>query len=163
MTLHLHKEISEQRIVDLTALGMILHGQGVRIITETKLLDDVVGGAPRFHLASLREAIDRLMVRTVHFLKTVGGVPIDPQRLDLVIFLFGQIVAPNVEFERSAECDIENLKSFANRKDRQTKVERFTDSGEFPFVASRICVFFDYRRIRHPLTKEFLRNIGTTR
>ena len=141
---------------------MILHRERIGIIAQTKLLDDVVGRAPRFHLATLRETIDCLMMRAVYFFKTVGCVPIDPQRLDVVILLFGQIVAANIELERAAERDVENLQSFANRKDRQTEIKRFTDGGEFPLVAKRICIFFEHRRIRHRLTKKFLRNIGTT-
>jgi len=47
-TVDLSKEVLEQRVVNFSALGMILDTKCEGIIAESDLLDDVVGCAPRF-------------------------------------------------------------------------------------------------------------------
>ena len=62
MIFHAGKKIFEERRIMWIAFRMILHRERVGMIAQTKLLDDVVGGAPRFYFATLRESIDRLMM-----------------------------------------------------------------------------------------------------
>src|SRR4029077_6886665 len=58
----LGKEIFEERVVDLSTLGMILDGQRKWIIAQAHLLDDVVISAPRFDFETVCDTIDRLMM-----------------------------------------------------------------------------------------------------
>ena len=101
------------------------------------------------------------MVRAVHFDKMLRRMSIDAQRLNVVILLFGQIVAANIEFERAAKSDVENLEAFAYSEDRQPEFERFAHSREFPFIARGIRIFFEHGWIRDRLAKKFLRDVGS--
>src|SRR6266852_3286101 len=120
---------------------MILHGEGKRIIAQAHLLDDVVGRAPSLDGKSLRDAINRLMMRAVYFFETMTGGTVVAQRLDILIFLLGEIVAFDVKLERAAERDIENLEALANRKNRQTTRENFCDGFELPAIPRKIDIF----------------------
>lgn len=68
---------------------MILHGERKWIIAQPDLLDDIVGRAPGFDFATVRQPIDRLMVRTVYLREAVPSGTVVAQRLDIVIFLLG--------------------------------------------------------------------------
>ena len=85
---------------------MILDGQGKRIIAQAHLLDDVVGHAPGFDLATVPQSIDRLMVRTVYFFETVPSGTVVAQRLDIMILHLGQFMTGNVKLERATEGDV---------------------------------------------------------
>src|ERR1700704_4710810 len=61
------EKIFEQPVVNVSALGMILNGKGEWMIAQTNLLDDVVGRAPGLDFETVRDAIDRLMMRAIHF------------------------------------------------------------------------------------------------
>ena len=101
------------------------------------------------------------MVRAVHFGKMLRRVPIDAQRLNVVILLFGQIVAANIEFQGPSESDVQNLEAFAYSEDRQPEFERFAHSREFPFITRGIRIFFEHGGIRDWLAKKFLRDVGS--
>jgi hypothetical protein len=63
------------------------------------------------------------------------------QWLNVAVALLRQIVAFDVELERAAKGDIEHLKSFANRKNRQPARKRMPHGGKFPAVAFGIDLF----------------------
>jgi hypothetical protein len=100
------EEIFKQGIVNPTALGMILHSERKRIITQAHLLDDVIGQTPGFDLATVRQSINRLMMRAVHFFETVPSGALVSKRLDIMILHLGKFMTGNVELERAAERDI---------------------------------------------------------
>ena len=66
-------KIGEEFFVTVATLGMVLHGQRERIIAEPDLLDDIVGGAPRFDLETVAEFIEGLMMRAVYLIEAVSG------------------------------------------------------------------------------------------
>src|SRR5436309_9800963 len=72
-TLQPRKEIFEERSVNGTALWMILHTTSKRIFSQRYLLDDTIVGGPRFDFAAICQPFDCLMMRAVHFRKTVRG------------------------------------------------------------------------------------------
>jgi len=139
-----------------------LHGESERIIAEPDLLDDVVGRAPRFHFATIAEAIDRLMMGAVHFCKPMRGGAIVTQWLDIVIALLRKVVTFDVELERATERDVKNLEAFANREDRNPARDRGLKCVKFPTVAFWIDIFVQHRGIGNVLSKEFRGNVGTS-
>ena len=120
---------------------MVLHSESEGIVAQSYLLDDVIGCAPRLHFEPGAEFIDRLMMRTIHFFKTMTRPAIGPQRLDVVRLLTRQVVAGDVEMKGTAERDIENLQSFADRENRKPAFDRMFDGVEFPAVAIRFASF----------------------
>src|SRR2546423_5709790 len=100
------EKIFKERIVNPTALGMVLNAKGEWIIAETDLLDDVVARAPRFDFQTGPQALNRLVVRAIHFFKLVRRFCVGTQRLNIVIFLIGKFMTWNVELESSSESDI---------------------------------------------------------
>src|SRR5689334_17829296 len=111
---------------------MILNGDRKGIIAEPNLLDDVVGFAPTFSDKALSEAIDRLVMRTVHFPKLMLRIAIKPQRLNIVILHLRGSMAWNIELQCPAKRHVENLHSFANGKDRQTALNNSRYDIELP-------------------------------
>ncbi len=101
------EKILKKLPINRPPLGMILHRQPEDPVAQAELLDDVVLCAPRFHETAFRELIDRLMMGTVHLLKTMSGGTIVPQRLHVVGLLPGKVVPGNVEPEGAAEGDVE--------------------------------------------------------
>ena len=89
-------KISEQLLVAVTALRMILDGKRKRMIAEPHLLDDVVGGAPGFDLETFAEFIERLVMGAVYAIESMRGGAISSQRLDIVILHFRRVVAVNI-------------------------------------------------------------------
>src|SRR5262245_24840532 len=82
------------------------------------------------------------------------------QWLNVAVALLRQIVAFDVELERAAKGDVEHLKSFANREDRQPTPKRFLHGCEFPAITLPVDVFIQHRRIGDFLSQKFWRNIG---
>ena len=82
------------------------------------------------------------------------------QQLNIPLLLLGQIMSLDVELERAAECDVEDLKTFANCQNRQPARERVLDSLKLPAVALRVDLFIQYRRIGDVLAQKLRRNIG---
>src|SRR6476620_9841986 len=99
-------------------------------------------------------------MRAVHFGKTMRRATRATQRLNFALLLLGQIMPFDVELERAAECDVEDLKTFANCQNRQSARERVLDSLKLPAVALRVDLFIQYRRIGNVLPKKFRGNIG---
>src|SRR5438552_5543844 len=114
------KEILKQIIVNLSALRMILDGNGEGVIAQPHLLDDIVEWAPRFDFETVRDSIDRLMVRAIYFFESMLRDCVVTQRLNVSLLLFGEFMPRNVEPKRAAERDIQDLDSFANAENRQT-------------------------------------------
>ena len=102
---------------------MILYSEGEWAIPQAHLLNDVIGSGPRFDFEIVRNLIDRLVMRTVYFVESVSRVFVVLERLDIAFFLFGKIMARNVELERAAERDIQHLDASANAENRQTSRE----------------------------------------
>ena len=71
------------------------------------------------------------------------------------VLLLGQIMSLDVELERAAECDVEDLKTFANCQNRQPARERVLDSLKLPAVALGIDLFIQHRRIGNVLPQKF--------
>src|SRR5438093_2684881 len=125
MIIYARKEILKPLVVNCSPLGVVLHGEREWIIPQPHLLDNVVGSAPRFDFETVRNPIDRLMVRTVYFFESMIRSRIVTQRLNITVFLVGVLVTRNIELKRATERDIQNLDASANAEDRQTARERF--------------------------------------
>src|ERR1043166_1049051 len=100
------------------------------------------------------------MVRAVHLIETMSRRRIASEGLYVSLLLLTRIVTGNVELERTAKRDVENLHTFTDREDRQPAGDRFFDGFEFPAIARRIDIFLEYRRIRNFLAQKFRRDIG---
>src|SRR4030095_13877843 len=98
---------------------MILDSESEGVIAQFHLLDDVIGGAPGLHFETGAQFVDRLMMRAIHFFKTMACFAIGSERLDIVCLLMRQVMASDVEMESAAERDIESLQSFADRENRK--------------------------------------------
>src|SRR6267142_2066131 len=96
----------------------------------------------------------------VHFGKTMRCPLRTAQRLNIAMLLPWQIVSLDVELERAAECDVEDLKTFANCQNRQPTRERVLGSLKLPTVAVRVDLFIQHRRIGNVLPQKFRANIG---
>ena len=88
------------------------------MIPEAYLLDNIVGSAPRFDFEAVRDPVDRLMVRAVYFDESMFRRATMAQWLDIPVLHLGGFVTRNIEFERAAERDIQNLEALANGQDR---------------------------------------------
>src|SRR5213594_1711195 len=99
-------------------------------------------------------------MRAVHFGKTMRRPTRTAQWLNISLLLLGQIMSLDVELERAAECDVEDLKTFANCQNRQPARERVLDSLKLPAVALRVDLFIQHRRIGNVLPQKFRGNIG---
>src|SRR6267142_6906786 len=99
-------------------------------------------------------------MRAVHFGKTMRRPTRTAQRLNITLLLLGQIVSFDVELKRAAECDVEDLKTFANCQNRQPSRERVLDSLKLPAVSLWVDLFIQHRRIGNVLPQKFRRNIG---
>src|SRR5437764_6718433 len=99
-------------------------------------------------------------MRAVHVGKTMRRATRTAQWLNISLLLLGQIMSLDVELERAAECDVEDLKTFANCQNRQPARERVLDSLKLPTVAFRIDLFIQHRRIGNVLPQKFQGNIG---
>src|SRR5436309_3873957 len=77
-------EIVEQFVINVAALWMILHSQGERIIAQFYLFDNVIGCAPGFNGKTSTEFIDCLVMRAVHFFKTMARFAIGSEGLEIV-------------------------------------------------------------------------------
>ena len=88
---------------------MILHSEGERVIAEFYLFDDVIRCAPRFNCKTRAEFIDCLVMRAVHFFKTMARFAIGSEGLDIVRLLVRQIVTSNIEMEGATKSNIERL------------------------------------------------------
>ena len=152
-------EVRKQLLITLAALGMILDGEGERMIAEAHLLDDVVRSAPGFDLETFAEFIERLVMRAIHLFQPMRGGAIRSQRLDIVIFHFRRVVAGNIEVQSAAERDIEELHAFADGENRQLPFQRVLRCRKFPAIAFRLHVRIQNRRIWHRLMEELWRHI----
>src|SRR6266480_6016818 len=145
------EEIIEQLIINLSTLGMVLDSESEGIIAQFHLLDDVIGSAPGLHFETGAQFVNRLMMRAIHFFKTMARFAIGSQGLDIVRLLIRQVMACDVEMETAAERDVESLQSFADRENRKPAFNRLLDCVEFPAIAIGIHILFDYRRIGNRL------------
>lgn len=93
---------------------MILHSECKRIIAQAHLLDDVVRSAPGFHLETVCRPIHCLMMRAVYSLKPMRGYGGVPERLNVVLFLLWQVMAWNIEPQRSAQSHVQHLDAAAD-------------------------------------------------
>src|SRR5207248_8399124 len=141
---HLRDKIIEQLIINLPPFGMVLHSESEGIVTQSYLLDDVIGCAPRFHFETGAQFIDCLMMRAIHFFKTMARFAIGSERLDVACLLIRQVMASDVEMKGAAERDVESLQSFADRKNRKPAFDRVLDCVELPAIPVGIHVLFDY-------------------
>ena len=139
---------------------MVLHSESEGIVTQSYLLDDVIGCAPRFHFETGAQFIDCLMMRAIHFFKTMARFAIGSERLDVACLLIRQVMASDVEMKGAAERDVESLQSFADRKNRKPAFDRVLDCVEFPAIPVGIHVLFDYGWIGNRLIQELGSNIG---
>ena len=88
------------------------------MISQPHLLDDVVSSAPCFNFQAFAEPVDCLVMRAIHARKTMRRRSLAPKLLNVVIFLLGQPMPWNIELERAAKRDVENLQTLANGEDR---------------------------------------------
>src|SRR5215472_11977638 len=95
----------------------------------------------------------------VHFLKAMRRTTRTAQRLNITMLLVRQIVSLDVELERAAKGNVEYLKTFANRQNRQPAGKRVLDSMKLPAVAFRVDLFIQHGRVGNFLTQKFRRNI----
>src|SRR6266446_948826 len=153
-------KIIEQLIINLSALGMVLHSESEGIVAQFYLLDDVIGCAPRFHFETGAQFVDRLVMRAIHFFKAMTRPVIRSQRLDIMRLLLRQVMASDVEMKGTAERDIERLHSFADREYRKPAFDRLLDGVEFPPIPIGIHILFDHGRIGNRLVQELGSNIG---
>src|SRR5215510_11911722 len=116
--------------------------------------------SPCLHFQVVAQLIDRLVMRAVYFGKTMRHPTRASQRLNIAMLLVGQIMSLNVELERAAEGDIEDLKTFANCQNWQSTRERVLHSLKLPAVALRVDLFIQHRRIGNFLSQKLRRNIG---
>src|SRR6266404_3050332 len=100
------------------------------------------------------------MMRAVHFVEAMRRLSVVTQRLNVVIFHLRKFVAGNIELERAAKRDVQNLHSFANGEDREAPREDISDRCKFPAVPFWIDIFFEHGRIGHRLSQKFRRDIG---
>ena len=140
---------------------MVLDSESEGIIAQLHLFDDVIGGTPGFHFETGAQFVDRLMMRAIHFFKTMARFVIGSERLDIVRPLIRQVMASDVEMESAAERDIESLQSFADRENRKPAFDCLLDRVEFPAVAIGIHILFDYRGIGNGLVQELGSNVGS--
>ena len=140
---------------------MVLYPESEGIIAQFYLLDDVVGCAPGFDFKTGAQFIDRLMMGAIYFFKTMARFAIGSEPLNVVRLLIWQVMAGNVEMEGTTEGDIEGLQSFADRENRKPAFHRILDCVEFPAIAIRIHIPFDYRWIGNRLVQEFGSNVGS--
>src|SRR5207247_2986567 len=84
------------------------------------------------------------------------------QRLNVVIFLLRKFVTGNVELQRAAERDVEDLQSFTDRKDREATRNRFLHRFKFLSVPRRIDMFVEYGKIDNFLAQKFRSDVGAT-
>lgn len=68
----------------------------------------------------------------------------------------------DIEVQRSAERDVENLQPLADREDRQLSSERIPGRFEFPAIALSVRVFIEHGWIGHFLMKKFRCDIRPT-
>ena len=98
---------------------MILHTASKRIFPQRDLLDDAIVGGPRFDVAAIRQPFDCLVMRAVHFRKTMRSAAGMAQWLNFPIALLRQIVPFDVELQRPPEGDVEYLNASANCENRR--------------------------------------------
>src|SRR2546428_1129674 len=142
---------------------MILHRERKRIIPQAHLLDDIVSSAPRLDFETVRDAIDRLVMRAVYFFESMVRGRIVTQRLNILLFLVGVLVIRNVELKRAAERDVQDLDTSANAEDRQTTRDGLRNRIELPAVPRRIDIFEDQARISNFLAQKFRGDIRPAR
>ena len=130
---------------------MVLDSESEGIIAQFHLLDDVIGSAPGLHFETSAQFVNRLMMRAIHFFKTMARFAIGSERLDIVRLLIRQVMACDIEMETAAERDVESLQPFADRENRKPAFDRLLDCVEFPAIAIGIHILFDYRRIGNRL------------
>src|SRR5437016_8937522 len=98
-------------------------------------------------------------MRAVHFGKMMRRPTRTAQRLNIPLLLLRQIMPCDVELERAAEGDVEDLKTFANCQNRHPARERVLDSLKLPAVSRWVDLFIQYRRIGNVLPQELRGNI----
>src|ERR1700730_328060 len=91
------KEILEERVVNPAALRVILHSERERIFAQANLLNNAIVRGPGFHFQILAQAIDCLVMRAVHFWKTVRCAARTAQWLNIAFTLMRQVVAFDIE------------------------------------------------------------------
>src|SRR5579864_5040247 len=69
-------------------------------------------------------------------------------------------VTGDVEFQRASKREVENLKAFANRENRQTAGERLINGSKLPLIANRIDILLEDGRIGNRLLQKLGRNVG---
>src|SRR5947208_16254857 len=111
---------------------MILDREREWIVPQAHLLDNVVGSAPRFDFETVRDSIDRLMVRAVYFFESMIRSRVITQRLNIVVFLVRALVTRNIELKAATERDISELDASANAEYRQTARDRLRNPLELP-------------------------------
>ena len=116
--------------------------------------------APGLDLQTIAQPIDRLMMPAVYFSQPVLRGAVMAERLDIMFSLVRQIVPRDVELERPAERDVENLQTFADGQDRKTSGQGIFDRGKFPAIPLWIDIFIEHRRIGNLLPHKFRRDIG---
>src|SRR5580700_6461076 len=140
-------ELLEQGCVRGIALGMKLDAKYVGMVFQADLLDDAIGGAPCLDFEAIAEAVDGLVMGAVDALETDGGIRGETEGLDVVGFHLGQVVAWNIEMQRAAEGDVEDLGAFADGEDGDAVLEGGLNRGKFETVAVGFGVLFDQRKL----------------
>jgi len=109
----------------------------------------------------IAELLDCLVMRAVHFGKTVRRSRVMTQRLNVALFLVGKVMIRDVELQCAAKRDVKYLKPFTDCQNRHSARQRFLHRLKFPTVALWIDVFVDHTRVRNFLSQELRGNIGT--
>lgn len=149
----------EKRTVKGIALGMVLDTDGEGIIFEPDLLDHAVVRVPRVDLEVVAKLVDGLMMGAVDLVETDFGPGGITEGLDVVVLEF--VVAGDVEQQRAAEGDVENLMAAADGEDREARMQRLGQSSEIPGIPVLFRVV-DKSRIRNVLPEELGGNIAAT-
>src|SRR5439155_5147435 len=88
------------------------------------------------------------MMRAIHIFKLVRCLCVGTQRLDVVVLLFGKFVTGNVELQSAAERDVEQLKTFADSENRQTRQSAGTTVAKSQATGQTVSIFSENGRSR---------------
>lgn len=132
-----NEKLLEERRVHGIAFRVVLDAESPGVIAEPGLLDDAVAGVPRFDFECVRDAIQRLVVRAVHLLEAMTSAGVVPKRLHVRVFHFRRVMTGNVQLERTAEGDIQELQALADAEKGQAAFRRATHRGDLPAIARR--------------------------
>ena len=138
---------------------MVLHADYEVVAAQARLFDNCVARGPCFDLDSVGQLFQRLMMRAVHRGESMHRARAMSERLD--IFGLGVVVIGNINVQRPAYRDIEDLQSAADSKSRLARRQHRSDRLEFPFIARAIGID-NQRRRRHLLAQKAERDIAAS-